>query len=148
MTNHPYIRAYIAGVAVPTLIMPLLLVTYIVARFVFQVPVPIERGLVFPLALVPNIFGLWNMFYQRLQCSSHVNIGLHGAILPFLILPCGYVIAHTLGFVTLQQSTITWFGEITVNYGLVTAGFCVGVTIYYLVWKYVVNFFNETLGIA
>ena len=148
MSNHPYIRAYMAGVSVPTLIMPLLLVTYIMARFVFRVPVPIERGMVFPMALVPNIFGLWNMLYQRLQRSAPVNIGLHGAILPFLIGPCGYVIAHSLGFVTLQQSTITWFGEITVSYALVAVGFCVAVTVYYLVWKYVVNFFNETLGIA
>lgn len=148
MTSHPYLRAYMAGVAVPTLIMPLLLFTYIIARFVFQVPVPIERGLVFPMALVPNIFGLWNMFYQRRHFTGPVNIGLHGAILPFLILPCGYGIARSLGFVTLHQSSISWFGELTVNYGLVFVGFCVGVTVYYLLWKYVVNFFNGTLGIA
>jgi hypothetical protein len=27
-------------------------------------------------------------------------------------------------------------------------GFCVALGVYYLGWKYVVNFFNETLGIA
>ncbi len=27
-------------------------------------------------------------------------------------------------------------------------GFCVALGVYYLVWKYVVNFFNEALGIA
>jgi hypothetical protein len=30
----------------------------------------------------------------------------------------------------------------------VAAGLCMGFTLYYLAWKYLVNFFNELLGIA
>ena len=148
MNNHPYLRAYLAGVGVPTLIMPLLLITYIVARYALQVPIPIERGIVFPLALVPNIFGLWNVLYQRVHRTSTIHIGPFGAVLPFLILPCGYVVTRALGMLTLQESTLTWFGAFTVPYGLILLGFCVAVAVYYLVLKYIVNFFNETLGIA
>jgi hypothetical protein len=148
MNNHPYLRAYLAGLGVPTLIMPVLLASYLIARYAFAVQIPFERGLVFPMALVPNIFGLWNMLYQRVHRTSTIHIGPFGAILPLLIGPCGYLITRALGILTLQQSTLTWFGAFTVPYVVVFMGFCVAVTVYYLVWKYVVNFFNETLGIA
>ena len=148
MNNHPYLRAYLAGLGVPTLIMPLLLASYLTARYALGAQIPIERGLVFPMALAPNIFGLWNMLYQRVHRTSTIRIGPFGAILPFLIGPFGYLVTRALGILMLQQSTITWFGAFTVPYVVVLMGFCVVVTVYYLVWKYVVNFFNETLGIA
>lgn len=148
MTNHPYIRAYLAGLAFPSLIIPVILLCYVIARYGAGVPVPLERVLIFPLALVPNIFGLWNMLYQRVHRTSTIHIGPFGAALPFLILPCGYAVTRALGILTLQESTITWFGELSAGYGVVLTGFCMAVAVYYLVWKYVVNFFNETLGIA
>jgi hypothetical protein len=148
MNSHPYVRAYMAGIAVPTMFMLVVLCGFVIARFVFHLPVPIERGLVFPMALVPNVFGAWNMLYQRLHRAGSLSIGFHGALLPFVMAPFGYLVASSLGFLTLQQGTLTWFGEITVGYGVVAAGFCVAIIIYYLVWKHLVNFFNETLGIA
>ncbi len=57
MNPHPYLRAYLAGVFVPTLILPLMLTAFIVLRLVLQVPFPIERGLIFPMALVPAALG-------------------------------------------------------------------------------------------
>jgi hypothetical protein len=148
MTNHPYIRAYLAGLAFPSLIIPVILLCYVIARYALGVPVPLERVLIFPLALVPNIFGLWNMLYQKVHRTSSISIGPFGAILPFLILPCGYVVTRALGILTLQESTVTWFGALSVGYGVVAAAFCAAVVVYYLAWKYVVNFFNETVGVA
>ena len=39
------------------------------------------------MALVPNLFGLWNMFYLWLRPRPHLPIGLHGALLPFVLAP-------------------------------------------------------------
>ena len=58
MNTHPYLRAYLAGIAVPTMFMLVVLTFFIVARFVYNVPVVIERLLVFPMAVVPNLWGL------------------------------------------------------------------------------------------
>ena len=44
MNPHPYLRAFLAGVFVPTLVLPLILAVFIVVRLVLQLPVPIERG--------------------------------------------------------------------------------------------------------
>ena len=44
-----------AGILVPTLVLPILLVVFIVLRLGLQVSFPIERGLVFPMALVPGL---------------------------------------------------------------------------------------------
>ena len=148
MTTHPYVRAYLAGIAVPTLFMLVILAAFIVARFVFQVPIPIERALVFPMALVPNLFGAWNMYYHRLHLSHNLSIGVHGAILPLFMMPLGYEITTHLGFLQLEQSGMVWFGELRVGYGLAATGFCIALIVYYLVWKHFVNFFNELLGIA
>ena len=63
MNMHPYLRAYLAGVFVPTIALPVLLAGYVAVRLCLAVPVPIERFLVFPMALVPTLFGVWNMLY-------------------------------------------------------------------------------------
>jgi hypothetical protein len=148
MTSRPYLRAYLAGLGFPSMVVPAVLLAYVIARYGFGVPVPLERGLIFPLALAPNLFGLWNMIYLRLRQGSSLKIGMFGALLPFVMVPCGFLVARALGILTLGQSHITWFGEISVPYTVLAVGFCVGVTIYYLAWKYAVNYFNELLGIA
>jgi len=38
MNTHPYLRAYLAGIFVPTLVLPLLLTVFIVVRIVLKVP--------------------------------------------------------------------------------------------------------------
>ncbi|MGA2569986.1 MAG: hypothetical protein ABSF23_05660 [Terracidiphilus sp.] len=148
MPTHPYLRAYLSGIFVPTLILPLGLTAFIVLRAVLQVPVPIERGLVFPLALVPIIWGLWNVLWRVSVLRTHLSVGVHGAILPFLLLPSGAVIAHCSGVVAFGDTSVTWFHAVQFPYALIAAGFCCGVAAYYLVWKYIVGFLNRTLGIA
>ena len=101
MNNHSYLRAYLGGIFVPTLVLPLILTGFIVLRLVLGVPLPIERFIIFPMSVVPLLFGLWNMFYLASHERTHLPLGLHGAILPFLGAPTGGFIAHTLGILQL-----------------------------------------------
>lgn len=148
MNTHPYLRAYMAGIAVPTMLLLVVLTGFLVARYSFHIPIPIERAIVFPMALVPNIFGLWNMFFLWLRPRRHLPIGFHGAILPFILAPSGLGIAILSGFLTTNAHGVVWFEEVAIPYGLLTAGFSVALIAYYLVWKYLVGFFNQLLGIA
>jgi len=67
MNQHPYLRAYMAGVTVPSMMLLVVLSGFLIARYTFQIPIPIERAIIFPMALVPNIFGVWNMFFLWLD---------------------------------------------------------------------------------
>ena len=74
MNPHPYLRAYMAGLFAPSLGLLVALTIFIVTRVVLQVAIPLERVLIFPMALVPNLFGLWNVFYVWLRpapASAH-----------------------------------------------------------------------------
>jgi hypothetical protein len=148
MTPHPYLRAYLAGIFLTTLILPLMLTAFIVIRLVLQVPVPIERGLVFPMALVPAVWGLWNMLWLATHEHTHLAVGVHGALLPFLLLPIGATFAHCYGILSFGPTSVTWFNACSIPYALIAVGFCCGVAVYYLVWKYIVDFLNRTLGFA
>ena len=52
------------------------------------------------------------------------------------------------GFLAVGAQGVTWFQAISVPYHLLAIGFLAGTAVYYLVWKYVVGFFNQVLGIA
>ena len=148
MNTHPYLRAFLAGVFVPTLILPLLLTFFVVTRLVLHWPIPIERGLVFPMALVPALWGLWSMLWLWSHPQTHLPVGVHGAILPFLLLPAGTLVARYVGIITLDAWVVTWFQAFHLPYVLIACGFLAGIAAYYLVWKYVVGFLNRVLGIA
>lgn len=147
MNTHPYVRAYLAGVAVPTMFLLVILSGFVIL-LILQIPAPIERIIVFPMAVIPNLFGLWNMLYVRLREHRQVSVGFHGALLPFVLAPLGGTVACSLGFLTFAPTGIVYFGVIHVNYGLLAVGFFVVDGIYYLVWKHLVNFFNGVVGIA
>jgi hypothetical protein len=148
MKTHRYLRAYLAGAFVPTLILPVMLTAFIVLRLVLREPFPIERGLVFPMALVPVLWGLWNMLWLASRAQTHLPAGIHGALLPFLLVPSGTVMGRCLGVLSLGADHVTWFGAVTVPYGLVATGFVAALIGYYLVWKYIVGFVNRALEIA
>jgi hypothetical protein len=148
MNTHPYLRAYLAGAFLPTLVLPLALTVFILFRLVLQVPFPIERGIIFPMALVPSLFGLWNMLWLGSHARTHLPIGLHGAILPIFGAPAGVLVATCLGILALGSDGVTWFNAVHLPYMLIVPFFlCVPIG-YYLVWKYVVGFMNRVLGIA
>ena len=148
MNTHPYLRAFLAGVFLPTLVLPLILTGFIIFRLVLQVPIPIERGIIFPMALVPSVFGLWNMLWLGSHGRTHLHIGLHGAILPLIMAPIGATAATCLGILEFGGHGVTWFHALMVPYALIAPTFLAVLAGYYLVWKYVVGFANRVLGIA
>jgi hypothetical protein len=148
MNTHPYLRAYMAGIFVPSLGLLVALTAFILTRLVFQVPIPIERVIIFPMALAPNAFGLWNMVYVWSRPHRSLPVGLHGALLPLVMLPMGAVTAVCAGFLTLDPHGVTWFQAISTPYSWIAPFFLAEVVVFYLVWKYVVGFLNQVLGIA
>jgi hypothetical protein len=125
-----------------------MLVGFIVVRLGMQFPFPIERGLVFPLALVPSLWALWNMLWIGSHTRTHLSIGVHGALLPLLLMPSGAVMATCLGILQLGASGVTWFQSFYVPYALIAPAFACALAGYYLLWKYIVGFVNRVLGIA
>ena len=148
MKQHPYLRAYLAGIAVPTCFMLVVLAAFCIARFVYRIPIPIERAIVFPMALIPNIFGAWNMLYLALGPRHHLPLGFHGAILPLILVPLGALVATKLGFLTPVDHGFVWFQLVRIEYVHFALFFPLALVIYYVVWKYLVGFLNGMLGIS
>jgi hypothetical protein len=148
MNSHPYLRAYMAGIAVPTPLLLVALTVFSIARFVFNVPIPIERVIIFPMAIIPNLFGVWNMLYLASCSHTHLPLGIHGAILPFILAPAGFLLGRSLGFLRVTGHGLIYFGAIEVHYALIALVFPVALILYYLIWKYLIGFFNRVAGIA
>lgn len=118
-----------AGITVPTIF---LLVVVAAFTMLHRVAAPWDRIIVFPMAVVPNLWGVWNILYCRWRWAP---IGVHGAILPLLLGPAGFALARAL--------EVPWISVTGAFIGLPVA-----VVVYYLAWKYLVGFFNEVLGVA
>ena len=137
MSKHVYLRAYMAGVTVPSVLMVFSLASLCVVRFGYNLPFPIERGMVFPLALVPPIWGLWNILYVALRRRKYLPLGLHGAIVPLFVMPLGFAIIRMSGFdFPPLVASVFPFGVAVVMAG------------YYLIWKYLVGFLNELVEVG
>jgi hypothetical protein len=137
MNKHPYLRAYLAGIATPTVFLLVAMSGYTIWRYVVNIPVPIERMIVFPMAMVPNAWGLWNVLYLKLRQRRKISLGLFGAILVLLIAPLGYLLTRVLSFEIPRVVLMA----LPVN-------LVIGAVLYYLIWKHVVGFLNAELGIA
>ena len=144
MRPHPYLRAYMAGIVVPTLFLLVILAALVSFRvylevpsqLVFELPVrPLERAVVFPMAVVPNLWGAWNMLHLALRSRVRLPLGVHGALLPLLLIPAGVTLTRTLDVFTIQ-----W------RFALPAAP--IGMAVYYLAWKYIVGFLNDEVGIG
>jgi hypothetical protein len=148
MNDHPYLRAYMAGISVPTPLLLVALTLFSIARFVYNVPVPVERVIIFPMAIIPNLFGVWNMLYLASRSHTHLPLGIHGAILPFILAPAGFLLGHSLGFLETTGHGFTYFGVVEIHYAHVALVFPAVLIVYYLIWKYLIGFFNRVAGIA
>jgi hypothetical protein len=148
MNNHPYLRAYMAGIAVPTPLLLVALTAFFIARFVYNIPVPVERAIIFPMAIIPNLFGVWNMLHLASRARTRLPLGIHGAILPFIIAPAGFLLGCTLGFLHTTRYGLTYFGVVEIPYAFLAVVFPAALIVYYLVWKYLIGFFNHVAGIA
>jgi len=146
--NHPYLRAYMAGVSVPTPLLLVALTLFSIARFVCDVPIPVERVIIFPMAIIPNLFGVWNVLHLASRSRTHLPLGIHGAILPFMLAPAGFLLGRSLGFLKTTGHGLIYFGVVDVHYVHVALVFPVVLIVYYLVWKYLIGFFNQVAGIA
>ncbi|HEY2457304.1 MAG TPA: hypothetical protein VGI13_08395 [Candidatus Acidoferrum sp.] len=137
MNRHRYLRAYLAGIAVPTVFLLVAMTLYTIFRYVYNFPTPIERVIVFPMAMVPNVWGLWNVLYVSVMERRHISLGLFGGVLPLLLAPGGYLVARLLEFTIPHE--VYAFGQFALPVALI---------LYYLVWKYFVGFLNSELGVA
>src|SRR5215469_11397580 len=88
-----------AGISAPTPFLLVALTLFGLARFVYNVPVPIERIVIFPMAIIPNLFGIWNMLYLASRPHAPLPLGIHGAILPFILAPAGFLLGRSPGAV-------------------------------------------------
>src|SRR4029453_12668380 len=98
MNRHPYLRAYLAGICVPTIFLLVVATGFTFLRYVYNFPAPIERVIVFPMAVVPNVWGLWNILFVAWHRRLHLSLGLHGALLPFLLAPLGIAVTGLMNF--------------------------------------------------
>jgi hypothetical protein len=137
MNRHPYLRAYLAGICVPTIFLLVVATAFTFLRYVYSFPVPIERVIVFPMAVVPNLWGLWNILFLASHERLHLSLGLHGALLPFLLAPLGKLSTGLLNF------SIPAFVAHVFPFAAPIA-----LILYYLVWKHLVGALNSELGIA
>lgn len=137
MNQHTYLRAYLAGIAVPTVFLLVVMSGYCVLRYVYDFPVPVERVIVFPMAVVPNLWGLWNVLFVALRSRLQLSLGLHGALLPILLAPLGMAVAGLLHFPAPAIISHVW--PIAAPVALI---------VYYFAWKYLVGFLNRVQQIA
>ena len=148
MSNHPYLRAYLAGNLGADAASADPLTAFFMARFVYNIPVPVERVIIFPMAIIPNLFGVWNMLHLASRASTRLPLGIHGAILPFIIAPAGFLLGRGLGFLHATHYGFTYFGVVEIHYTFLAVVFPAALIIYYLVWKYLIGFCNRVAGIA
>jgi hypothetical protein len=141
MRTHRYLRAYMAGIAAPTVFF---LILACVVKLTHYFPPEVEWFLWFPLAVVPNAFGVWNVLYVLLNSRWHHPIGLHGAAFPFFIAPIGFAIASMEGVVRLGAHALIYFdGVALLPYSYLAFLPFIAIAVYYLVWKYVVGYLNR-----
>ena len=144
MRPHPYVRAYMAGIVVPTLFLLVILMVLSFQRYYFEVSsqfviplpsAPLERALVFPMAVVPNMWGVWNMLHLALRSRLRLSLGVHGALLVLVLMPGGVALARALDVFTIQ-----WRFALPM--------LPIGMAVYYLAWKHLVGFLNDEVGIV
>ena len=98
MRPHPYLRAYMAGIVVPTVSLLGIMMVFAYEQYYFEVPDqfvvplpgrPLERAFLFPMAVVPNVWGMWNVLHVALRSRVRLPLGVHGALLPLILMPGG-----------------------------------------------------------
>jgi hypothetical protein len=144
MRPRPYLRAYMAGIVVPTIFLLIIMsidayhVFYfeVPSQFVFGLPSrPLERTILFPMAVVPNLWGVWNMAWVATKSRTGVPIGVHGSLLVAFIVPAGILLGRALELFHIQM----WYALPAIPVGMI---------VYYLVWKFLVGSLNQEMGIA
>jgi hypothetical protein len=124
-----------AGILIPTWFLVLGVTAFTIMRSVYQFSVPVERMIAFPMAAVPNLWGLWNLLYLRFELRRILPLGVWGALLPLILVPGGLALARGLDVVFLPYTDALILVPI-------------GAGAYYLIWKHLVPFFNRVVGLS
>jgi hypothetical protein len=132
--DHPWLRAYMAGIFVPTLFLLVVLASLLGAHLSGNLTPGAERAAIFPMAVVPNVWGVWNLLYLRLRLRSRISIGAFGALLPLLLVPAGLALG--------RQFELDFYRP---AHAAVALPFVMA--IYYLAWKYGVGPLNRIVGL-
>jgi hypothetical protein len=134
MRRHPFLRAYMAGALLPTWVLLMVLAAYLAAHAGGRVPAGLERAIVFPMAVVPNAWGLWNLLYVALRLRQRLSIGAFGALLPLALVPAGLALAAALDlrFYTLHQAAVV---------------LPIAMAAYFIAWKCGVAFLNRVVDL-
>lgn len=144
MRPHPYLRAYMAGIVVPTLFLLVIVAFDAYHRYYLEVPsqfvlglpaYPLDRAFLFPMAVVPNAWGVRNMLHLALRSRLRLPLGVHGALLVLILIPGGAALVRALDSFAIQME-------------FALPMIPIGMGVYYLAWKYFVRFLNEELGIG
>mgnify|MGYP001550542671 CR=1 FL=1 len=144
MRPHPYLRAYMAGIVIPTLFLLVVVAVYAYERYYFEVPsqfvlgypaLPLDRAFLFPMAIVPNARGLGNMLYLLLLPRLRLTVGIFGSLLVLILVPGGVALTRLVDSFPIQID-------------LALPMIPIGMMVYYLAWKYAVGPLNAEMGIA
>ncbi len=100
--------------------------------------------------------GLVPLQHDPLQASvhlasrshTHLPLGIHGAVLPFILAPAGFLLGRSLGFLQSTSRGFIYFGVVNIHFAYLAMVFPAVLIVYYLVWKYLIGFFNRVAGIA
>jgi hypothetical protein len=125
-----------AGITIPTIMLILLIIVFTIARYAANLSEPIERMIVFPMAIVPNLWGLWNILFLRLSRHRYLPIGFHGVILAVVQTSIALGLFNLISFEIPEFAARAW-----------PFAFPVIAIAFYLVWKHAVAFLNTVLGI-
>jgi hypothetical protein len=133
MPSHPYLRAYMAGLVAHSVVV--FLVGLAAAAVFGKIPAPAERAMIFPIAVNPTAWGLWNALHLRLPDRYRLSLGWHGVALCLVLMTAGVGLASALSisFVTIRGAV------------LVTAPTAAA---YYVLWTHVVRFLNKVLDVS
>lgn len=137
MEARYYLKAYLAGIATPTVFLLVFVTGFTVARHLWEIPGPAERVIIFPMAVLPNLWGAWNVLLAWTRRRRPVSSGAFGAVLPLVVAPIAYLMTRLAG-VALPPLLLRVF----------PLAFVIVVAVYYLLWKYLVPFLNEAVGVA
>ena len=100
------------------------------------------------LTHVCETFHLFPAMGWGLKHSPGHYLDLSAAILGLTFLPMGFFLARWLGFLKTTSHGFVYFGVVEIHYVHVAALFPAVLIVYYLIWKYLIGFFNRVAGIA
>ena len=137
MRNHPYLRAYMAGIVVPSVFMLLAPVIFLwsggfppAGSTTFSLA-SLTQLAIFPGPFVPNLWGLWNVLHLRIRDRLRIPHPAFGALIPLILLPLVRTVFPQL--VGTEDALVV---------------LPIAMAAYYLVWKFAVGFLNREMGIA